>query len=113
MEKDFKKAKKTFEKLKLDPSSAAFAEEILDKKLLLKLKKSKYAADKHFFKILNLLDNNVFFDSVDKVNRTNYVEKREIDHSSLYSFDGPFQLFHTDVGNLQFLGKMPLFHIMF
>ena len=38
MEKDFKKAKKTFEKLKLDPSSAAFAEEILDKKLQLKLK---------------------------------------------------------------------------
>ena len=34
--KDFKAAKKAFEKLKLDPSSAAFAEEILDKKLLLK-----------------------------------------------------------------------------
>ena len=29
MEKDFKKTKKRFEKLKLDPSSAAFAEEIL------------------------------------------------------------------------------------
>ena len=31
---------------KLDPSSVAFAEKILDKKLLLKLKNSKYAADK-------------------------------------------------------------------
>ena len=40
-EKDFKKAKKTFEKLKLDSYSTAFAEEILDKKLLLKLKKIK------------------------------------------------------------------------
>ena len=109
MEKDFQKAKKTFEKLKLDPSSDAFAEEILDKKLLLKLKKSKYAADKNFFKIVNLLDNNVFFDSVDKVNRTNYIEKREIDHSALYSFDGPFQLFHADVGNLEFLGKNATF----
>ena len=105
MEKDFKKAKKTFEKLKLDPSSAAFAEEILDKKLLLKLKKSKYAADKNFFKIVGLLDNNVFFDSVDKVNRTDYIEKREIDHSTLYNFNGPFQLFHADVGNLEFLRK--------
>ena len=38
-EKDFKKAKKTFETLKLDPSSAGFAKEILDKKLLLRLKK--------------------------------------------------------------------------
>ena len=109
MEKDFKKAKKRFEKLKLDPSSAAFAEEILEKKLLLKLKKSKYAADKNFFKIVKLLDNNIFFDSVDKVNRTNYIEKREIDHSTLYSFDGPFQLFHADVGNLEFLGKNATF----
>ena len=31
---------------KLDPSSVAFAEKILDKKLLLKFKKSKYPADK-------------------------------------------------------------------
>ena len=108
-EKDFKKAKKTFEKLKLDPSSAAFAEEILDKKLLLKLKKSKYAADKSLFKIVNLLDNNVFFDSVDKVNSTDYIEKTEIDHSAFYNFDGPFQLFHADVGNLEFLGKNATF----
>ena len=48
---DFKKAKNAFEKLKLDQSSAAFAEEILDKKLLLKLKKSKYAADKKFLSL--------------------------------------------------------------
>ena len=31
---------------KLDPSTVAIAEKILDKKLLLKLKKSKYPADK-------------------------------------------------------------------
>ena len=31
--------------------------------------------------------------------------KREIDRSTLYSFDGPFQLVHADVGNLGFLGK--------
>ena len=109
MEKDFKNAKKTIEKLKLDSSSAAFAEEILDKKLLLKLKKSKYAADKNFFSVVNFLDNNAIFDSIDKVNRTDYAEKREIDHSTLYSFDGPFQLFHADVGNLEFLGKNATF----
>ena len=108
-EKDFKKAKKTFEKLKLDPSSAAFAEEILEKKLLLRLKKSNYAADKNFFNVVNLLDNNVIFDSNDKVNRTDFVEKREIDHSTLCSFDGPFQLLHADVGKLEFLGKNATF----
>ena len=107
--KDSKKAKNAFEKLKLDPSSVAFAEEILDKKLLLKLKKSKYAADKNFFKLANMLENdNVIFDT-DNVKRTDYVGKREIDHSTLYNFDGPFQLFHADVGNLEFLGKNATF----
>ena len=33
------------------------------------------------------------------------LKKREIDSSTLYSFDGPFQLIHADVGNLEFLGK--------
>ena len=74
---DFKKAKNAFEKLKLDPSSAAFAEEILDKKLLLKLKKSKYAADKIFFKLVDLLENdNVIFDT-NSVNRTDCRKKRD------------------------------------
>ena len=54
-----------FNKLKVDPASAAFAEEILDKKLLLKLKNSKYAEDKKIFKFVNFLDNkssNVIFE---------------------------------------------------
>ena len=42
---EFKKVKNAFDKLKLDPSSVAFAEEILDKilqvKLLITLKKEK------------------------------------------------------------------------
>ena len=37
--------------------------------------------------------------------RLDYVKKREIDRSTLYSFDGPFQLMHADFANLQFLGK--------
>ena len=36
---------------------------------------------------------------------TDYVDKREIYRSNLYSFDGPFQLLHVNVGNLEFLGK--------
>ena len=36
--KDFKIARSAFDKLKTDPSSVPCAEEILDKKLLLKLK---------------------------------------------------------------------------
>ena len=41
--------------------------------------------------------------------RADYVEKREIDRSTLYSFHGPFQLLHADVGNLEFLGKNATF----
>ena len=33
------------------------------------------------------------------------LKKKEIDRSNLYSFDGPFQLLHANVGNLEFLGK--------
>ena len=54
--KNLKIARSNFDKLKIDPSSAAFAEEILDKKLLLKLKKSKYVEDKKCFNLVNLLD---------------------------------------------------------
>ena len=34
-----------------------------------------------------------------------YVEKREIDRSNLYSFNGSFQLLHADIGNLESVGK--------
>ena len=108
---DFKAARTAFNKLKVDSSSAAFAEEILDKKLLLKLKNSKYAEDKKIFKLVNFLDNkssNVIFEP-DIVKRTDYVEKRGIDHSTLYSFDAPFRSFHANVGNLEFLGKNATF----
>ena len=104
-----KLARSNFDKLKIDPSSAAFAEEILDKKLLLKLKKSKYVERKKNFNLVNLLDKkNVIFEP-DRITRTDYVEKREIDHSTLYSFDAPFWLFHADAATLEFLGKNTTF----
>ena len=110
MDEDKKKlVRSNFNKLKIDPSSTAFAVEIVDKKLLLKLKKSKYDEDKKIFNLVNLLDKkNVIFEP-ERVKRTDYVEKREIDHSTLYSFDAPFQLFHADIAYLEFLGKNATF----
>ena len=53
-----------FNSLKTDLSSVLFAEEILDKKLLNKLKKSKYETDKLFYKLVNLIDNkNIFYEN--------------------------------------------------
>ena len=37
------------------------------------------------------------------------LKKRETDYSTLYSFSAPFELFHADVGNLEFLGKNATF----
>ena len=106
---DFKAIKNTFNKLKVDPQSATFAKEILDKRLLLRLKKSKYTLDKQFFKNVNLLDEKSVIFNPESVDRTDYVEKRDIDHSTLYSFSRPFELVHADVGNLEFLGKNATF----
>ena len=105
--KSFKIAKGNFLKLKTDPASAEFAEETLDKKLLFKFKKSKYIKDKKKFKTVNLLSENDVVLELDSENvkRTDYIEKREIDHSTLYSFNAPFRLIHAVVGNLEFLGK--------
>ena len=73
---DYKFAKDAFNMLKVDPTSIFFTEEILDKKLFLKLKKLRYADDRQFFKAVNLLKNfkNVIFEP-ENVNRTDYVEK--------------------------------------
>ena len=56
--------------------------------------------------LLKLIGSIEQFDNGEKVlTRVDYVEKREIDRSTLYSFDWPFQLINADVGNLEFLGK--------
>ena len=107
--REFKKAKNMSDALKVDPSSVLFSEEILDKKLLNKLKKWKYESEKLFYKLVNLIDSKNVFDDGKAPTKTDYVEKRENDRSTFYSFDGPFQLLHADVGTLKFLGKNTTF----
>ena len=106
---DFKAIKNTFNKLKVDPQSATFAKEILDKRLLLRLKKSKCTLYKQFFENVNLLDEKSVIFNPEGVDRTDYVEKRDIDRSTLYSFSRPVELVHADVGNLEFRGKNATF----
>ena len=107
--KVLQKVRTLFNKLKTDPVSVLFSEKLLDKRLLKKLKKSKYAKDTELLKLINLADSKDFFDDNKVPTRTYYVEKREIDRSTLYSFDGPFQMLHADVGNLEFLDKSATF----
>ena len=95
------KAKNIFSSLKTDPNSVLFSEEKIDTRLLKKFKKSKYAKDSLFLKLIYLVDNKL--EDEEKVpTRVDYVEKREIDRSTLYSFDGPFQLIQTlEIQNFQ------------
>ena len=50
--------KKVFRQLQMDAKSILFTKEIINKKVLKKLKKSKYIRDKDF---VNLLENNTDF----------------------------------------------------
>ena len=88
--KIFKKAKRLLDSLKTDPASIIFTEEFLDKRLPRKLKMSTYTVDKQLYKLLNLADSKNFLDDGKLPIRADYVEKSEIDRSTLYSFDGPF-----------------------
>ena len=98
--KEFKKVKNTFDALKVDPSSVLFSEEILDKKLLNKLRKSKYERDKLFYKLVNLLDKKNVFDEEKLPTRTDYIEKRKIDRST-------FNYYMSMLETSSFWEKMP------
>ena len=93
-----------FTSLKTDPSGMLFFEEKIDSRLLKKLKKSKYAKDKLLLKLVLLADN-LLQDEGKIPTRTDFIEKREIDRSTLYSLDGPYQLIHADIENLELLGS--------
>ena len=102
-------ARNIFEKLKTDDNSILFTEEKVTQHLFEKLKKkSSYSKDKELVNLITNVENLAEINKTDKkiiFLRLDYVEKRDIDRSTLYSIDGPFQLVHAGVGNLKFLGK--------
>ena len=69
----------------------------------------KYLKDPRLVKLILLADNKDLLDDDKTSTRTDYVEKREIDKSTLNSFDEPFQFLHAGVGNFEFLGKTATF----
>ena len=104
--KILQRAKTLFSELKADPNSFLFSVGELNSRRFKKLKKSTYAKDKQLLKLITLAENAVERLKEEKMSaRLDYIEKRKIDRSTLYSFDGPFQLMHADVANLQFLEK--------
>ena len=106
------KVKKLFNKLQTDIKSMLFIQEEINNKLLKKLKNSKYKNDKEFVNSFNLLvDKKTDFNKQDGGRysipiKSEYIQKsNDIDRSTLYSVQTPFDLLHADVGDLCFLGK--------
>ena len=94
--KFLKQVKSIFSGLKTDSNSVLFSQEEVDKRFLKKLKKSKYEKDALLLKVILLADNNLENEGKTPT-RVDFIEKREIDRSTLYSFNRPFQLLHADV----------------
>ena len=106
------KLKKLFNRLQVDSKNVLFIQEQLNDKLLKKLNKSKYKKDKEFVNRFNLLvDKKTDFNKKDDGRcsipiKAEYVqESDDIDRSTLYSVQAPFDLLHADFGDLRFLGK--------
>ena len=67
------------------------------------LKKSKYLKDSQLRKLIVLTVNKNL--RMIRHQLELITSKKEINRSTLYSFDGPFHLLHANVGDLEFLGK--------
>ena len=105
-----KQAKNLFKKLVNDQNSVFYSSDKITKTLLNKGRKSSYKKDKVFYRIFNLIeDKDVIYDTYKPKLPfyTPFIEqKKDIDRSSsLYTMDGPMQLFHADVVYLQFFSK--------
>ena len=101
------KLKKLLKSLQRDEKNVFFTEESINNKVIKRLKKSNYVRDNDFTKLFATLDFS-FLEENKKIPplKTSFVEKKDkIDRSTLYSFEGPYQLLHADIANLQFLGK--------
>ena len=104
---NFERLKNLYKILKQDEESVLFANDQLTKQLIKKVKKSRYEKDSVF---INLYDK-VKDVNIEEENTvptfTPFVEsKRNIDKSTLYSFNGPFQLLHADIADIRFFSKL-------
>ena len=104
---NFERLKNLYKILKRDEESVLFARDQLNKQLIKKVKKSRYEKDSVF---INLYDK-VKHVNIEEENTvpmfTPFVEsKKNIDKSTVYSFNGPFQLLHADIADIRFFFKV-------
>ena len=108
---NFKRAKNLYNALKKDGESVLFASKKINKQLIKKIKRSKYEKDITFLKLYNNIKN-VNLDEKEEIPTfVPYIEnKKDIDNSTLYSFNGPYQLLHADIAH-QLLTLIIVFYL--
>ena len=102
-----KRVQNLFRSLQKDPQSVLFGNQSVTRQLQKKLTKSFYEKDRVFNKLYqNLEDKN--FDKQDyRVPLTTpfYEKRTDIDRTTLYSIEKPFQKIHADIADLRFFAK--------
>ena len=103
---NIKRAKNLYNALKKDGESVLFASKKINKQLIKKIKRSKYEKDITFLKLHNNIKN-VNLDEKEEIPTVvPFIKnKKHIDNSTLYSFNGPFQLLHADIADIRFFSK--------
>ena len=106
MEK-LKQAKNLYKALQKDDKSVFFANEKLAKQVIKKASRSRYEKDKVFLaSYKNFDDVNIQKEEVIIPTHVPFVEKTsDVDRSTLYSFNRPFELLHADIADIRFLAK--------
>ena len=100
-----KKANNLLKHLVKDEKSIFYAVDVINQNVINKAKKSYYMKDRVFVNIFKNLEDKKF-----ELYKTPLVtpfveEKSNVDRSTLYSFKGPFELFHGDIADIRFLAK--------
>ena len=74
--------------------------------MIKKIKRSKYEKDVIFLRLYNSIEN-VNLDKKEEIPTfVPFVEnKKDIDNSTLYSFNAPFQLLHAEIADIRFFSK--------
>ena len=104
-EKEKKKANNFLRHLVRDEKSIFYGVDVINQNIVNKAKKSHYMRGKVFVNTYkNLKDKNFKLQKAPLT--TPFVEeKSDLDRTTLYSFKGPFELFHGDIADIRFLAK--------
>ena len=95
-----------FRNLQKDPRSVFYSTGNLIKSIVNKANKSVYKKDKVFVNLYKQLeDKNVYQKNNLPLVTPFFSQKRNVDHSTLYSISKPFDLVHGDIADTRFLAK--------